>query len=355
MSDGSSLLRLAAVQASPALLDRAASVSKACSLIAEAAANGAQLVAFPEGFIPGHPSWFHFHVATGPIAASLSLALFNNALTLPGPELTTLMDTARLNNVYVVIGLCEKIPDTNGTLYNAQVVIGPDGRLLHKRRKFMPTNGERMVHARSSSAGVRVVPTAFGSMSSLICGENFNPLAMFAVTAQYTRVHVMSFPPHFTPKRSIKAGSLMRDQVIAMATAFAHIAKAYIVCACGTLDDAAVSRMQLDAEAAAMVRRDGFCGGSVIIGPNGAILSGPLGSEEGILYADADLEVEALLKLRQDYGGHYNRPDLFRLHVQDAPAQVLDFTANGSERDVSDSPEDRVAAAAATVRESELS
>src|ERR671938_779705 len=120
-------VRVAAVQAASVFLDREASTAKACELIRRAGAEGAQLVAFPEGFIPAHPIWFHFHAATGRIATDLSVALFKNSIEVPGPHVEALCQAAADAHAYVVIGVCERVPNTTGTLYNSQLFLGPNG------------------------------------------------------------------------------------------------------------------------------------------------------------------------------------------------------------------------------------
>lgn len=146
MGDRYETVKVAAVQAASVFLDRAGSTDKACSLIREAGRNGARVIGFPEGFIPAHPVWYHHHVATGAIANRLSVELFKNAMEIPGPETAALCAAARAAGAYVVVGVCEKIPNTIGTLFNTQLYIGPDGTLIGKHQKIMPTVGERLVH-----------------------------------------------------------------------------------------------------------------------------------------------------------------------------------------------------------------
>ncbi|MCS5582260.1 MAG: carbon-nitrogen hydrolase family protein, partial [Pseudomonadales bacterium] len=146
MGDQYPVVKVAAVQAASVFLDREASTEKACKLIREAGADGAQIIAFPESFIPGHPLWYHHHPATGVVANKFAVELFKNSVEVPGPEIETLSVAAREANAYVVIGICEKLPDTFGTMFNSQIWIGPSGELIGKHQKLMPTVGERLVH-----------------------------------------------------------------------------------------------------------------------------------------------------------------------------------------------------------------
>lgn len=303
-------VKVAAVQAASVFLDREGSTAKACRLIREAGNHGAQVIAFPEGFIPAHPIWYHHHAATGALANRLAVELFKNAVEIPGPEIDALCAAARDADAYVVIGVCEKMPRTLGTMFNSQVFVGPDGTYLGKHQKIMPTVGERLVHTGGFGDTLHAFPTSFGPMSGLICGENSNPLAVFAMTAEGSRIHVMSWPNHFPT-----SGDPMRNRVSVDSQAFAQMSKAFVVSACGTVDDDVIRKLEPSPEAERFLRSADCCGGSVIVAPNSRIIAGPLGAEESILYADCNLEVGINMKLRHDFAGHYNRPDIFQLQV----------------------------------------
>src|SRR5690348_6714198 len=139
MGDSYAKVKVAAVQAASVFLDREGSTEKACRLIREAGKAGARVIGFPEGFIPAHPVWYHHHAATGAMANKLAVELFKNAVEIPGAETDALCAAARDACAYVVIGVCEKIPHTTGTMFNSQVYIGPDGTLIRKHQKIMPT------------------------------------------------------------------------------------------------------------------------------------------------------------------------------------------------------------------------
>jgi nitrilase len=313
MGDKYETVKVAAVQAASVFLDRTGSTDKACGLIREAGRNGARVIGFPEGFIPAHPVWYHHHVATGAIANRLSVELFKNAVEIPGPETAALCAAAADAGAYVVMGVCEKLPNTIGTLFNSQLYIGPDGTLIGKHQKIMPTVGERLVHTGGHGDTFGAFATSFGPMSGLICGENSNPLAVFALTAEGTRIHVMSWPNHFPT-----SGDPLRNRVAVDSQGFAQMSKAFVVSACGTVDEAMIEKLAAGPEAEKFLRNPDCCGGSVIVAPNSRIIAGPLSAEEGILYADCDLELGILMKLRHDFAGHYNRPDIFQLHINRA-------------------------------------
>jgi nitrilase len=310
MGDSYPTVKGAAVQAASVFLDREASTEKACALIREAGRNGAQVIGFPEGFIPAHPIWFHFHSATGRVGTRLSVELFKNSVEIPGREIDALRAASRDAHAYVVVGVCEKVAGTLGTMYNTQVFIGPDGTLLGKHQKLMPTVGERLVHAGGYGDTFGAIATDFGPMSGLICGENSNPLAVFALTAEATRVHVMSWPNHFPT-----ISDPMRSRVEIDSKAFAQMTKAYVISACGAVDERTIELLELTQKDEEFIRNPELTGGSLIVGPDSRTIAGPLGAEESILYGDLDLEVGVKMKLRHDFAGHYNRPDVFQMRV----------------------------------------
>jgi len=323
MGDKYPVVKVAAVQAASVFLDREGSTAKACKLIREAGKNGARVIGFPEGFIPAHPVWYHHHAATGAVANKLAAELFRNAVEIPGPETDALAAAARDAKAYVVIGVCEKLPRTIGTLFNTQVYFGPDGKLIGKHQKIMPTVGERLVHMGGFGDTFGAFQSEFGPMSALICGENSNPLAVFALTAEGTRIHVMSWPNHFPT-----SGDPMRNRVSIDSQAFAQMSKAYVISACGTVDEDMIRKLEAGPAAEKFLRNPDCCGGSVIVSPMSRILAGPLGAEEGILYAECDLNVGVQAKLRHDFAGHYNRPDIFQLSINRAAPRI--YTVHGT-------------------------
>ena len=326
MGDVYETVRVAAVQAASVFLDREGSTEKACRLIREAGTNGARVIGFPESFIPAHPVWFHHHAATGALANKLSVELFKNSVEIPGPETDALCAAARDANAYVMIGVCEKLPNTLGTMFNTQLYIGPDGRLIRKHQKIMPTVGERLVHTGGHGDTFGAFVTEFGPVSGLICGENSNPLAIFALIAEGTRIHVMSWPNHFPT-----SGDPLRNRVAIDSQAFAQMSKAFVISACGTVDERMIEMLEPAPESEKFLRDPNCCGGSLIVNPMSRIIAGPMGPEEGILYADCNLDLAIQMKLRHDFAGHYNRPDIFQLHVNRAAPQLY-HVHNAEER-----------------------
>ncbi|HEY6023441.1 MAG TPA: carbon-nitrogen hydrolase family protein, partial [Pseudolabrys sp.] len=181
-----------AAHVAPAFLDAQATVQKACSLITEAARAGAQLIAFPESFVPGFPIW-------APVQAPIKnheffKRLAANSIEVPGPEVSALCDSARENAIAVSIGISERSAVSVGCLWNSNLLIGQDGTLLNHHRKLVPTFYEKLIWANGDGAGLRVSDTPTGKIGMLICGENTNPLARYSLIAQGEQVHISSYP-----------------------------------------------------------------------------------------------------------------------------------------------------------------
>jgi nitrilase len=311
MGDEYPTVRAGVVQAAPVFLDREGSTEKAIGLIEEAGQHSLDLVAFPEGFIPAHPVWYHFHPATGRESLRMATELFKNSVEVPGPTLDALCAAARRANVNVVMGVCEKRPATTGTMYNTQLFISREGQLLGKHQKLMPTVGERLVHTGGHGDTLRVFQTDVGRVSGLICGENSNPLAIFALAAQGTQIHVASWPNHFSRNEH-----RMVDAITFAARSLSYKCSCFVLNACATISDEMRERLPYTEEDRAFLNDPENGGGSSIIGADSLILAGPMsGAEEGLLVAELDLEDCVRAKLVHDYSGHYNRPDVFTLTI----------------------------------------
>jgi nitrilase len=306
-------IRLAAAQAAPVLLDREATVRKACRIIEEAGDAGVDVVGFPEGFIPAHPVWFHFHPATSPAAMSLSRELFANAVTVPGPAIDTLAAAARKADVHVVMGICEKDPGSMGTMYNSLVVLTRHGEIGGVRRKLVPTVGERIVHTPGAGDSVRVFDTEFGAISGLMCGENSNPLLTYSMQALGAKVHVAAWPSFFN-----RAADMWTIADLA-SRAIAYQNSAFVISAVGAIDDAMRDRLPATDDDRAHLDEAATRGGSTIYAPGGPVLAGPAPGGETLLTADADLERIVPRKIVHDYAGDYNRFDVFQLLVNVSP------------------------------------
>ncbi len=309
--------KLAVVQSAPVFLDKQQTIALAVELTAEAAAAGADLIIFSEAFIPGYPTWI-WRLRPGTdwgLAEELHARLLGNAVRIDAGDLTPLYESARRHKVTIVCGIEERETQlSQATLYNSVVVIGPEGRLLNKHRKLMPTNPERMVWGFGDATGLKVVETPAGRIGTLVCWENFMPLARYALYAQGVEIYI-------APTYDSGAGWIGSLQHIA------REARCWVV-GCGNLlrgsdfpaDFPEKSRLYPDPEEWVNP------GDSVVIAPGGEIVAGPLNKETGILYAEINLKKVADAKRALDIVGHYSRPDIFTLQVNNGAQSPVNFT-----------------------------
>ena len=322
-------VRVGVVQAAPVFLDRDGSTKRAISYIAEAGERGVELLVFPEGFIPAHPIWYHFHPATGRESLQMAAELFENAVEVPGPTTQALCAAAAAAGTAVVIGVCERRPATTGTLLNSQLFIERDGDLVGKHQKLTPTVGERLVHAGGYGDTLRTFQMRSGRVSGLICGENSNPLAVAAVSSGGSQIHAASWPNH-----GGRGEPHMGGTVALASRSFAYSTGAYVLNACATISEEMVRRVAYTDEDRAFLadRRNG--GGSSIVAPDASLVAGPMpGDEEGLLVAEIDLANCTRAKAVHDYAGHDNRADVFSLTVRREIPQLVTAVGEQSEHD----------------------
>ena len=305
--------KVAAVQTAPVYLDPAATVDKACALIAEAAGNGAKLVAFPEVFVAGYPYW---NWLMTPVEGSEWFErLCRAAITVPGPEVEQLCAAARAHDCTVVIGVNERDPRALGTLYNTNLVIGADGTLLGRHRKLVPTWAEKLTWAGGDGASLRVYDTPVGPLGTLACGENTNTLARFALLSAGELVHVANYISLPVAPASYN----MADAIRIRATAHSFEGKLFTIVACSTVSEeiiAAMSAGRPENRALLERRQSAFSG---VIGPDGNLVGDPLIDDEGIVYAEIDLSRCIQPKQMHDIIGAYNRFDIFDLRIDRRP------------------------------------
>lgn len=317
--------KVAAVQASPVFLDPDKTVDKACSLIAEAAGNGAKLIAFPEVFIPGYPYWSWLMT---PIEGSAWFdRLVRAAIQVPGPEVDRLCAAAREHACTVVIGVNERDPRSIATLYNTNLVIGPDGAILGKHRKLVPTWAEKLTWAGGDGSSLRVYDTPVGPLGTLACGENTNTLARFTLLAAGELVHVANYIALPVAPATYDMAAAIRIR----ATAHSFEGKVFTIVACSTVSEEIIAAMSQDRpqNRALLERRNSAFSG--VIDPHGNLVGEPLIDDEGIVYAEIDLGQCIQPKQMHDIIGAYNRFDIFDLRVDRRPRAATSF------RDLADS------------------
>jgi nitrilase len=297
-------VKVACVQAEPVVLDRAATLDKLARLTAEAAGAGAELVVFPETFVPAYPSsrWARAFAGWADERAKETFArLAQQSVAVPGPDADRLGAVAREHGVWLVTGVNEIDPERPGTIYNSLLYHAPDGSLALHHRKLVPTNHERLVWGQGDGRGLRAIPTALGRVGGLICWENYMPLARFSLYESGVEIYIAS----------------TADDGDAWQATLVHIAResrAFVVSPCHFQRAEAYPAdfpLRAELEGAGILGR----GGSAILAPDGSYLAGPLYDEEGILYAELDPAQLLAERQRFDAAGHYHRPDLLRLDV----------------------------------------
>jgi nitrilase len=298
-------VRVACVQVEPAILDRAATLDKIVAVTAEAKANGAQLVVFPETFIPAYPSsaWARFLAGwADPRAKGAYAQLSRESLNVPGPDVERLGEIAREHDVWLVTGVNERDPERPGTLYNSLLYHAPDGTLAVHHRKLVPTNHERLVWGQGDGRGLRAIETGLGRIGGLVCWENYMPLARFALYESGVEIYIAA---------TADDGEKWQATLVHLALE----SRAFVVSPCHFQRGSSYPEdFPLRDEIAG---RDPLSrGGSAILAPDGSYLAGPLYDEEGILYADLDPRRLAEERQRFDPAGHYHRPDVLQLHVR---------------------------------------
>src|SRR5918993_166043 len=298
------IVRVACVQVGPVILDRDATIEKLALFTAEAAQNGAQLVVFPETFIPAYPSSRWARALAGwadPCAKEAFALLRRESLEVPSNAERRLGAIAREHSVWLVTGVNEVDPVKPGTIYNSLLYHAPDGTLAEHHRKLVPTNHERLVWGQGDGRGLRALETPLGRLGGLICWENYMPLARFSLYESGVEIYIAS----------------TADDGDAWQATLQHIAlesRAFVIAPChfqraGSYPEDFPLRSLL--EGRDLLGR----GGSAILAPDGSHLAGPLYGEEGILYAELDPDVLLQARQRFDPAGHYHRPDVLRLSV----------------------------------------
>ncbi len=300
-------VRVAVVQASPVRLDREATTEKACRLIVEAGEPGAQLVVLPEVLIPGYPRELSFGTVVGNRSDAGRRAYaryWDNSVEAPGPLTEALGTAAAKAGLYAVVGVSER--DNlyrGGTLYNTLLYFGPDGTLLGKHRKLKPTAAERLIWGEGDGSTLTTMQTPFGTVGGLICWENYMPLARMAMYAKGVEIYLAPTADN-------------RDSWQATIRHIALEGRCFVL-ACNQF----MTRSEIPSDwedigpGPEVISR----GGSAIVGPLGEYLAGPLFGEEGTLVAD--LALNRIVEARFDFDavGHYNRPDVFTLTVNEQP------------------------------------
>lgn len=301
------IVKVAAVQAAPVYLDLARSVEKAIGLISDAASQGAQLIVFPETWLPGYPAWLDccrdVALWDHPPVKKVFARLMDNSVVVPGPATEALAGAAREHGTVLNISVHERVIEGagRGTLYNTMLTFGSDGSLLNRHRKIMPTYTERMIWGQGDGSSLHGVDTVAGRIGGLICWEHWMPLARQVLHDSGEDIHIAAWP-------QVKEMNLIASRH------YAFEGRCFVI-ACGAVMRASELPSELKPIESLKRSPDSLVlnGGSAIIAPDGSLLAGPVFNEEAILTADLDLSRIAEENLALDVTGHYSRPDIFEL------------------------------------------
>lgn len=309
-------VKAAVVQAAPVLFDREATVEKACRLTDEAAAQGAGLILFPEAFVPAYPRGLTFGTRVGSRSPEGRLtwqAYWANAVDVPGPATAALGAAARQAKAYLMIGVIERDSQfSHGTLYCTLLYFSPEGELIGKHRKLKPTAAERLIWGEGDGSTLTAIDTEFGKIGGLICWENYMPLARMAMYGKGVQIYLAP----------------TADSRDTWQTTLRHIAfeGRCFVLGCNQFVTKAMYPSHLEGVEELASQPEIMCrGGSAIISPLGEVLAGPLYDQAGILTAELDLAEIARGQYDLDVTGHYARPDVFRLIVDERPKPPVAF------------------------------
>ncbi|MGD2269466.1 MAG: carbon-nitrogen hydrolase family protein [Desulfobacterales bacterium] len=308
------VVKVAVIQAASVLFDRDATLAKANHLIAEAGKQGAKLVLLPEAFVPAYPRGLRFGMVLGnrsPEGRAAWQRYWQNAVEIPSAATETLGAAAQDADVYLAIGVIERDGDySRGTLYCTMLFFSPAGKLMGKHRKLKPTGAERLIWGEGDGSTLPVFETVIGRIGGLICWENYMPMARMALYSKGVEIYLA---PTADARETWQA--TMRH-IACEGRCFVLSCNQYMTKQMYP-DDLAVGD-ELNDQPDVMCR-----GGSVIIGPLGDVLAGPLYDEEGILYAELAREEIIRGKVDFDVVGHYARPDVFQLIVNEKPMRPV--------------------------------
>jgi len=304
----SSSIKVAVVQAAPVLFEREATVEKTSLLTQEAAKEGAEFILFPEAFIPAYPRGLSFGMVVGsrtPEGRRLWQRYWDNAVEIPGPATEPLSAAVRKAGVYMAVGVIERDSEfSGGTLYCTLLYFGPDGHIMGKHRKLKPTGSERLIWGEGDGSTMSVFETAVGKIGGLICWENYMPLARTFLYSKGVQIYLAP-----------TADS--RDTWQATLQHIACEGRCFVL-GCNQFVTKEMYPADLQKLPELKNQPEVMCrGGSAIISPLGETIAGPLFDEEGILYADLDLDEIVRAKVDFDVVGHYARPDVFQLIVNE--------------------------------------
>jgi len=316
------IIKAAAAQISPVLDDCMGTTQKVVDTISEAASNGADIIVFPETFIPNYP---YFSFIKPPVLSGKDhLKLYEQAVVVPGPVTDQVSAAARKYEMVVVLGVNER---DHGTIYNTQLIFDTDGTIVLKRRKITPTYHERMIWGQGDGSGLKAVDTTIARIGALACWEHYNPLARYALMADHEEIHCGQFPGSMV-------GQIFADQMEVTMRHHALESGCFVINSTGWLTPEQMTSITEDSKS-----QKALTGGCMtcIISPEGKHLCEPLTEGEGIIYADLNMALIEKRKRMMDSVGHYSRPELLSLNINNEVQKTVNLKGPFSEEKISPS------------------
>ena len=321
------LIKVACVQAAPVFLDLQATVDKTIELIAEASQKGAELIAFPETWIPGYPwfLWLDSPAANMPLVYQYHI----KSLDLNSIQAQQIADAARQNHIHVVLGFSER---DHGSLYISQWIIDHHGETIGTRRKLKATHIERTLFGESDGSSIKTFETELGTIGALCCWEHLQPLTRFAMYSQHEQIHIAAWPSFSLYKDATAA--LGAEVNTAASRLYAAEGQCFVLAPCAIVSQDMYDFLCTDETKKQLLHTGG--GHARIYGPDGRDLVEPLPeTQEGLLIATLDLDNIIFAKAAADPVGHYSRPDVFQLlfNIHEMP-KVIEKNITNTKTDI---------------------
>lgn len=324
---------IAVVQAAPVYNNRDATIKKVRRLTKEAKANGADLVVFSETFISGFPSWVHMHAPIDQL--ELFKKLVQNSIEIPSPAFCELQQIAKDNNIFLSIGVNEKAPKQSiGVLWNTNLIFDRNGNMIARHRKLLPTWSEKLVWSFGDGATMNVHDTEIGRIGALICGENTNSLAKYALISQGEQIHISTYPPFFPTSRNPTVGQDYFDTLLVRACSMSYEGKVFTIVSSQAIDDQGYEVLAMGKKDVRDLMDKLTFAGSMIVNPSGIVCSDIIkDNKEGIVYAECDISTEIPCKAMHDVSGNYQRNDVFNFTINKTALEPVYVTGDSDSKE----------------------
>ncbi|MDR1856885.1 MAG: carbon-nitrogen hydrolase family protein [Desulfovibrio sp.] len=317
---------IAAVQAAPVYFDRNACLKKVRKFTEEAKANGADMAIFSETFIPGFPSWVHMHA---PMDQHVWFQrMIESAIEVPSPAFRELQQIARDNEIFLSIGVSEKAPtESLGVMWNTNLIFDRIGNMIARHRKLLPTWSEKLIWSFGDGSSLNVHDTEIGRLGVLICGENTNSLAKYALISQGEQIHISTYPACFPTSRNPEGGQDYLDTLMVRACSMSYEGKVFTAVSSQALDEQGYEVLSMGNKEIRDLLDKLTYAGSMIVSPSGTVCSEIIrDNKEGIAYAKCDISAQIPLKAMHDISGNYQRSDVFKFQINKAILSPVHIT-----------------------------